>query len=483
MSLILNRLSRLGRRAFSPEIIDASGIVDPRAKRTDHDAKKGGDGPKENIKGYVEEILRTRPEVRRGIKKRASFAGDGINPESTVVELDELVDSTARLIFSDRVMFPLRCGFDKYARGWSKWRLIFDERAWRLVDIVPIPEASPKKTPAGLMWEYNGQTLHPLEVIVVRAVDDPRSKHYEGVLEASEDVAIEEKARTAIVNSLMLKRGQSGTIVLIKDDSRGRVKIDPLRGPLEPDVDDPGDDPDALESGIHGSKWSIGAMMRKVGQVGINPKPFMQRWSSSGSNNVEPKIIHMPSHTIESELKAARQSLRRLVALTEVPLALLGMEEEVNAKGTLLVELLDFMHVVAVDRRAMGRTILQIITRAALVAGYDLEPGDITISFSKLGTFTSMIGREVQQQLATAYKYLMETGTVDPVWALQRIYDIPYEDAQQAVIGQPGMSQQAVSSFVEDAIRRRGVEEMSRTIVLDDAAITEAYALYEDAVG
>ena len=476
MSLLVNRLARLGRKAFTPDIIDASGIANPREKRSDKG--KGGGGHGETRSRYAEGIANTIPEVRRGLKKRATLAADGIGAVSAVPELADFIEGVTRVIYSERVSFPARCGYDKYLRGFSKWRLIVDEKTWRLVDIVPIPDAKLKKTTAGTVWTHNGQDLHPLEVIVARMVDDPQAKRYEGLLEGAEEVAIQEKAQRAVLNSALIKRNESDALVLMRNDSRSKGKVDPLKGPLEPDPDDGGDDEEALDSGIRDSRFTIGGILRKVGMQGLNPKPAVKFWSATGAGN-PPQVVHMPTRPIDGERKVARETLRRLVSLTEVPLAILGMEEEVNAKGTLLVELLDFMYVVAVDRRKMGQLILQIVVRSAIIAGYDLQPGDIAITFSKIGTFTSMIGREVEQQLATAYKYLMETGTVDPVWALQRIYDISAEEAEQAVIAQPG---RAVSSVMKDAFSskvRDVVAELERPIELEAGAIDDAVAMYE----
>lgn len=480
MSLLINRLARIGRKAFTPDVIDASGIADPREKRSDKG--KGGDDPSETRSRSAEEIVKTIPEVRRGIKKRATFAADGIGAVTTAVQLEGFIESTMRLLYSERVAFPMRCGYDKYVRGWSKWRLVVDEKTWRLIDIVPIPNAQPKKKGDATIWTWNGQELHPMEVVVARMIDDPQAKRYEGLLEGADEVAVEEKAQRAVLNSALIKRNESDSIVLVRKDSRSKGTIDPFKGPLEPDPDDGGDDEDALDSGIRQSKFTIRGMLQQVGARGLNPKPMVKHWSATGSQD-PPQVVHMPARQIEGEIKAARSSLRRLVSLTEVPLAILGMEEEVNAKGTLLVELLDFMYVVAVDRRKMGRLILQILVRSAIIAGYEIEPGDIAITFSKLGTFTSMIGREVEQQLATAYKYLMETGTLDPVWALQRIYDIPYEEAQQAVIGKPGKTAASIAQDAFMSVVRQVVGEMERPIELEEADVNEAMALYEMMVG
>lgn len=437
MGRLADRLARLGRKAFSPEILDVGGLPADDSRRSD--GKSRDDEPAPADTAYVDDILKRVPEVRRGIAKRAAFAADGLSAATSSRELEEVVQSIDHVIHRGQVLQWMLAEGYKY--GVSRWRLVFDEKSWRLIDIVYLKQAVLVKTQSGPMWRADGQLIHPFEVVSLCIGRDLRKNRYEGLLEGAEDLNIKEKAQDALVNSLMMKRGRSGTIVIMRNDKQNKAKIDIESGLLEPEKDDPGEDEDALESGIGNSKMTLRTLMQKVGSLGFNIKPHMQWWSSTGNATAtEPKLIHMPHAPIKDEGDIARQSTRRLIALTEVPLAILGLEEEVNAKGTLLVELLDFLHVVSVDRRKLARVMLQILIRSTLMAGYTVEPGDVMVSIAKMATFTSLIGKEVEQQLSSAFQALAGTGVIDPVWALMRIYDITRDEAEQAVRSPEGVT-------------------------------------------
>jgi hypothetical protein len=332
--------------------------------------------------------------------------------------------------------------------------LIFDERRWGLIDLVPLPKARQRDG----AWFDGSTRLDPFEVVVFVFRTDVEGRPI-GIFQRSGSVVLRHTAADAVLHSLLLTRGDSDATVVIRDDGKRKgTQITLGPGTLEPDPDLAPDDEEALESGVGDTRYTLVQKLAHVASRGFNIRPREIRWKANGSGTTAPELRYAPSRRLSDEHEIYWRGLRRILSMTGVPLALIGLEEEVNARGTLVVQLVDFLRLLETDRELILPVVMQVLVRAVLVAGLEVRPGDLELSFDRISTFTAIIGQEVEGQLASAFEALVRTERVDPIWALQRTYGLSDEEARRVIQDGPGGVVERARSVPERASLSLGAE-------------------------
>jgi len=201
---------------------------------------------------------------------------------------------------------------------------------------------------------------------------------------------------------------------------------------------------------------------RVAAQMETVPRIFPINMPHDGAP-LMPTVTHSPPANLEQGLKVVQHFQERFFIASGVPAALVGLERNVNARGTLVEQGIHFAITVRQGQKEAAAILVDILTRACLAAGVVPRPDEFAVAMFPPSQLDERMRAETAEIRSRAVKSLVESG-VPLRNALTEAYAMSEEKADAIDLAAlPGVQNGEVTPAAEAVLR--SVLDHSRRLV------------------